>query len=652
MKLPIRTTLLLLLLATATPATAQVTSAGGGSNVGGRGLPMPPIVMIPPLPEGTGAITGVVVDAGSGQPLAGAVVTISVPSRAPIGRASSEITDEAGRFAFTKLPAGSDFQISASKAGYFESGYGRDSLRSPTGARIQLADGQWMDRARVSLWRAGAISGAVVDERGAPIVGIYVRALADVQIAGTRHLAGGPIALTDDRGMYRIPGLGPGSYLVSVPSVSASVPMSLDAIFQTATAPFAVFDPSGSRLALTRYPIPPPPVGGQLFAYPITFAPGTASAATATTIALDAGDERTGVNLTLDPVPAARLSGRVDGPAEVTTGLTVRLVAAGLEDLGSGSEAATAAVAPDGSFTFLSVPAGAYTLDAKRTVMEFVYNLSSGMAPRLPLPPSVGGWGMSSGNIAALPPGLGYSAQTGGGSQDTFWGRTAVTLAGRDVAGILVTMRRAVTLSGTTTFENPPANPPTFFSSAEPANGSPALGLPRTVRRPDLPPNEFVLEGLLSGSYFLRIRTGGYIVKSIVWNGADYTNRPFDASEGRDVSGVRVTLSDRAPKLSGTVRGHDRSPVTDAAVIVFPVQPDQWSNYGFAPATIVSARTSTAGVYSVSSLPAGDYFVVGVPASDVSAWQRPDFLKQAARSAVRVSLAWGQTATVDVTIVR
>src|SRR5215471_832303 len=87
------------------PASAQVTSASTGS--GGPGTPVinsgppPP----PVLPEGSGAISGVVTDGATGQPVAGAIVSLSVTSRATIARTAREMTDSRGRFLFTKLAA-------------------------------------------------------------------------------------------------------------------------------------------------------------------------------------------------------------------------------------------------------------------------------------------------------------------------------------------------------------------------------------------------------------------------------------------------------------------------------------------------------------------------------------------------------------------
>lgn len=59
------------------------------------------------------------------------------------------------------------------------------------------------------------------------MVGVHVRVLSRIMVAGLPHFAAGAAAISDDRGRYRIPGLAPGAYLVNVPSVQSAVPIGL-----------------------------------------------------------------------------------------------------------------------------------------------------------------------------------------------------------------------------------------------------------------------------------------------------------------------------------------------------------------------------------------------------------------------------------------
>ena len=76
-------------------------------------------------------------------------------------------------------------------------------------------------------------------------------------------------------------------------------------------------------------------------------------------------------------MPAVRVSGTVVGPPEALAQLSLRLVPAGLEELGLGGEAATTLVSSDGSFTFLNVAAGSYVVDVVRGHSEYVEGAGS-----------------------------------------------------------------------------------------------------------------------------------------------------------------------------------------------------------------------------------------------------------------------------------
>jgi hypothetical protein len=93
-----------------------------------------------------------------------------------------------------------------------------------TSASISVATGVWFKDATVMLCRPGSLSGTVSNERGEPVIGVYVRALLATRVAGHDRYAVGPLVMTDDRGIYRIGQLMPGRYVVMVPSAQASAP--------------------------------------------------------------------------------------------------------------------------------------------------------------------------------------------------------------------------------------------------------------------------------------------------------------------------------------------------------------------------------------------------------------------------------------------
>jgi hypothetical protein len=363
-----------------------------------------------------GVITGVVVDGTTGEAIPEAVVFLSASPAGPIGSQTRQLTDDRGRFAFVQLPGDASYTISATKFGYLDGGYGRDAMPTDPLRTIPLKASEWIPNIKVAIWKPGAISGVVRDETGEPVVGVVVRALKRVRIQGRDDFVAGPVTRTDDRGRYRIHTLPPGKYVVQIPSVQASVPASAkvgeaDERFALRPRPPIAAElldlldvDQAQRLAIGRYAVPPPPANGRHFSYPIIYHPAATSVTEATTIELKFGDDRQNVDLTLMPVQSVRVSGVVDGPPESLRSLTLRLLPAGLENLGFGSETATALVTSDGRFTFLNVPAGQYTLDAPAQISELSIAAPQ-IGPRraLPGPPTAPVTGASIQQTELLP---------------------------------------------------------------------------------------------------------------------------------------------------------------------------------------------------------------------------------------------------------
>jgi hypothetical protein len=606
------------------------------------------------------AISGVVVDAVSGQPLAGAVVTLArLDVRLPAPRA---VTDARGRFVFETLPASDGYYLGARRFGYAYTRYGwsgpGQSLAIKDIATISLRPGQWVRDIRIPLWRLGSISGRVVDERGEPVVGVAVRAFSTRLVAGSRQLVAGPIVTTDDRGVYRLADLDPGSYVVSVPSVQSTVlTTTLEApqvravgeittggigAGRGATVSNPGIDVDGKhRLVMTNFATPPPPASAQPRAYPPVFYPAGRAASEAAAIAIDYGDSRSGVDFQLQPVPVARVSGRLDGGDGQVPRLLLRLMARGTEQLGFGSETATTVVEPDGAFTFLNVPEGEYTILAQASVMDFT---SGSASVRLPDAPGFPAGGIGVGSVEGVP-GLSYLTRNGAASD--FWGRTTVAVGGRDVTDVVLPMRRVVQIRGRVVLADGTAPPPRNHVrlSAQPVDGDPSLGWPSGYTSDAT--LSFTVGGLLGGTYLLEASSFGTV--SVVANGKDVTYTGFDASSGRAFDDVVVTVTDKLGEVGGRV-ADVRSPRGTVAVIVFPVNRTRWTRYGWDPPDFRTVRAASDGSYLVENIPQGEYFVVAVDGSELDAWVDPKWLAQASAQAARLSIKWGEKKTLDLVV--
>jgi hypothetical protein len=411
------------------------------------------------------------------------------------------------------------------------------------------------------------------------------------------------MTVTDDRGRYRLSGLMPGRYVIQVPSVQMSVPAGTRVSASTTNEAFGAVDVDDTtRLVIGRYPLPPPRREGRAMTYPAAFHPVGASMTTATTIEIKFSEDRPGIDIALTPVAAVRVSGVVEAPPEAFNGLTLRLLPAGLENLGLGAETATALVAADGSFSFLNVPAGTYTLDAPLRFNEFTLAGGSsfsgggsvGFGPNraLPNPPPSGGWSRSGSTVDGTPGVSLTSSDFRNGEAPNYSGRTSVTVGTNNITGVGLKLTPLAVVRGHFVLEPDPAKPnvkpPTgLVPNLDPASGEARLGSSRGRAIKDSN-NEFEIAGVQPGEYWFRVQATDWLVKSVSSRGRDYTLTPMDTTSAEDLTNVVITMTNAVPTLTGSVRAADGSAPDTAIVVAFPVSRALRMNTGFTPTRLRS----------------------------------------------------------------
>lgn len=152
----------------------------------------------------TGAITGQIVN-DRGEPMPGATVFVRPLGAPNAGRSAA--TDGEGRFRLTGLEAGL----------YILTGHAPAYVFQPPPEAAATTYYRIGDSARLEIVKGGVITGTVVNPNGEPLVGVRVHALmlrdSNGKIARTPQY-GFMERVTDDRGIYRIYGLSPGTYIV------------------------------------------------------------------------------------------------------------------------------------------------------------------------------------------------------------------------------------------------------------------------------------------------------------------------------------------------------------------------------------------------------------------------------------------------------
>ena len=570
-------------------------------------------------PARTGAIAGQVVDATTGKPVSAAVVSISGPgismrvipssgSSRPTPTVLPILTGADGRFVFRDLAAGT-FTISAAKNGYSDAPAGRRA-----GQTVALTDGHRADVA-VRLWKNAVIAGSVIDEAGEPVVGVQVRALArSVNGGRVRYGSNSGTTTTDDRGMYRFSNLLPGEYLVAASAPVIGVKIStfedIARTGRTTGALAGMVSPTGitglqvgdAYLGLGRgTAIPPQPVRGRVLIYPPTFHPAALSHRQAMPIALAPGEERSGIDVQLQPVPTARVSGTLTSPSGPASMAGLRLIPVGGDDIALEGWAPMTGADAAGAFVFPAVVPGQYLLRSS----------------------------------VSTPP------------NDLVWIDLPISVAGSDLDGIAAMLRPALAISGRVEFEGAAARPERAQIPVrlELADGTPGTFPPAAQVNAASP--SFTLKGYAAGRYLVQISGSppGWMFKSAMLNGVDVSETPFEFSS--NLADLVVTFTDRWTGLGGTVQ----SAAPDRAIVaVFPADAQRWVDYGSSPRRLKSARPTAQGKFGISSLPPGDYYAVAVPEDQAGDWRDPATLDALARIATRVSIADGEYKTIDLAL--
>lgn len=628
-------------------------------------------------PVGTGTISGVVVN-DAGTPVRRARVTLS---GGELRGGRSTATNDEGAFEFGALPTGR-FTLTASRAGFVTNQYGAKRAGRP-GTPIQLAAGQKMERATVTLPRGSVVTGVVVDDSGEPSPGTQVRVMRFVMRSGERALEQAGSDTTDDRGMYRVYGLQPGDYMVSAAprnqgttgAIRETIAAELEALMQQLNAQGGGRGVGGGRggdlmSALAGRGQPLAERAAQLQQQlaqteqeqPTTYAPvyfpGTTSPSGAQTVTLGLGDERGGIDFRLMLVPTSRVSGSVvAATGTLPAGTQVALLStdrAGLPNIpGVGSY--NTRVGNDGRFVFQNVTPGQYTLQARASVRE--------VDPNAPAAGEAGRGGRG----GATAPGGGRGGQV----TQVLWAAADVTVGNGDVPEMLLTLQPGMTIAGRVEF---PIVPGATTDLSRVRLTLVARG-PRTIEIGGTPPTQidatgrFTITGVAPGRYSLTGAAGAtgarggtgaagatgaagtapqaVTLESINVGGVEALDFPFEVGPNQNIGGVIVRFGTQTQELSGVLQDASGRPTPDYTVVVFPADTRYWTPQS---RRIAASRPDTDGRFSMRNLPPGEYRLTAITDAEPGEWFDPAFLTQLQAVSIPVSIREGEKKVQDIRV--
>lgn len=526
-----------------------------------------PAQQSPPVnPSDLCTIQGVVTKAGTGEPVRKAIVEAwpAGNRKSADESAGAGETDATGQFEIKNLPPGR-YTLQAERNGFVRQEYGQRAPDAP-GTTLTFSAGQRVSDITIQMIPASVISGHVFDENGEPIESAAVMAMRYRYINGERRLTSTQMRRTNDIGEFRLYGLSPGQYFVQ-----ASVIRNF-------------WDTGKSKR--TYLPI---------------FYPGASDAGRAAPIELRGGDEFPGVDITLQPVRATAIRGRV-----ISTGC--------------GGE-------PGSEMIFLS-PQSPGTGVTQNGISHEVN-------------------GQSTFEFSSVPPGSYYltGMLTGEGKPCT--GRQPVEVADTDVEGVALALTPGVDFKGIVRVEGQLDSqnnslsvslmPKIFMITPGSSRGYGAA-------KPD---GSFLLKNVYDGEYEIYVEgmPENFFVKSARLDGVDVLAGGVAVDTKQAQGMLEITVSANGASVDGVI-SKGGQPFPGATVAIVPDPPHRSERRLYK-----STSSDQNGHFLLQGLSPGDYKVFGWEKIEAGAYASPEFLQPYEQQAQSVHVAEGSHNSVQVDLI-
>lgn len=346
----------------------------------------------------------------------------------------------------------------------------------------------------------------------------------------------------------------------------------------------------------------------QMLGFVPTFYPASPGPGEAQRVRVRAGQEVSAIDIGLIPGKVGKVSGMVFNSQGVP--LAGENVSMSFEVRGESfmmtSSVKSAKVNPDGSFSFRNVAPNDYHL-----------NVRTAATPERPAEAA----------------------------------HVIVSVAGGDVEGVNITTGAAgavvgrVVVEGTTPLPTPLSKLVVRSMPVERDTSVTILGIPDNGRLRD--DGSFELKSVV-GSVRLTVGplSDGWAVRQIEHNGRDLTLQPFDTM-GQTLEGVTISLTDRFPIVSGSLRDAKGNAVLAGTAILFPDEAAMWAEDLRAVRT---ARVDQSGLFTLKGVRPGDYLIVAVTSVANNQWNDPEYLESLREHGTRVTLAEGDTKRVELVV--
>ncbi|HYB95038.1 MAG TPA: carboxypeptidase regulatory-like domain-containing protein [Vicinamibacterales bacterium] len=334
--------------------------------------------------------------------------------------------------------------------------------------------------------------------------------------------------------------------------------------------------------------------------YAPTYYPGVVSMNDAQPVSVGLANEAADVSFNLLLVRTAQVSGHVFGSnGHATWSGMVSLVLDGEQNAHGGPLGTrfSTSLADDGGFSISDVPPGRYRLSARSTI-------------------------------------TGEAAE---------FGTMPVTVDGAAVS-VALTLAPGGTLSGAVVLR--PSTSETlpdldrFRISVSPVRPTEPGGPPTAVADRD---GKFTITAVRQGLHWIRGEAPrGWMLASVLYDGRDVVDTPFEIRGGQSAAGVTAVFTDRLAGVQGTLTNERGQPLSGETVLAFPTNASLWYAQS---RRIVPGKPDQDGRFEIVGLPPGEYYLAAVNPGEPEEWFEPRFLESCAIGAVRLMLSEGELKT-------
>lgn len=514
---------------------------------------------------------------------------------------SKTATNESGEFKMEDISPG-EYYAYLDVAGVLNpniyNDFYRDGLKVSTAKldavfqKIVVAEGVKEMPVLIRVKRGGAIGGRILYADGEPAINVKVEILRKGDVFENQNRTPSRSqGATDDRGVYRFPGLPPGEYTVRI-------------IEPANTTQIGSNTYESSKLH--------------------TYYGDTPKAKEAKTIELALGEEKSEINITIPDRKTYRISGIVIGKSNknILPNSRLRFIVKGDESVLSYqlvSDYSSFTSDEKGRWTAIDLPAGTYIVTVSPP-----YDYLMDEEPKQ---------GKNEPRFAET--------------------KKEIVIEDKDLENVIFELPIAAVISGTVVFEDKREIKDLYvfiYDEEKEISSSTTFNESRYEENKKTPQTRwnFALSDVAEGNYFVNVSSfgaqGDFYVKSIKSGSTDLESAPLQLKEGEEIKNIQIVLATDMGTLKGKVETNNREDIKGWRAVIVSVDKPNARNLMW------GADVNAEGEFQLKAAP-GDYYLVLQPKSvlkENSKLSDEEWLQKFIKDAEKVKIKANETQTVTI----